>query len=103
MRFFVGAPGAQVHPAKTNDEAEGAGMSKLENFVKRAQKLKAEIDQIFMDAAHWNECVRKASEVVIDPDPGGDLDCARKSLERFIADVTHGVGALRKMKRRGEQ
>lgn len=44
-----------------------------ESLLKRRENLAREIEQIFLDAEHWNTCVRKTSEAPIDPDPDGDL------------------------------
>lgn len=38
---------------------------------RRAIRLAREIEQIFLDAEHWNTCVRQPSEAPIDPDPVG--------------------------------
>ena len=42
-------------------------------WIERTIMLRQEIAQIFIDAAHWNECVRKPDEQPIDPDPDGEL------------------------------
>lgn len=44
-----------------------------ESLMKRRVRLAHEIEQIFIDAEHWNQCVRQSSEAPIDPDPDGEL------------------------------
>ena len=38
-----------------------------ESLLKRRERLAHDIEQIFIDAEHWNECVRSSSEDPIDP------------------------------------
>jgi hypothetical protein len=57
-------------------------------FVERAEEILAEINQIFLDADHWNCCVRKPGEANIDPDPDGALLSAKRNLEAFITRAT---------------
>lgn len=49
------------------------------------EKLIQEIEQIFLDADHWNRCVRKDDEAEIDHDPDGEL---RVLLSRLKAQRT---------------
>lgn len=44
-----------------------------ESLLKRREKLIHDIEQIFLDAEHWNTCVRQPDEALIDPDPDGVL------------------------------
>lgn len=44
-----------------------------QRIVNEARRIKAEIEQIFIDVAHWNEHVRTPFEEPIDPDPDGLL------------------------------
>ena len=60
-------------------------MSAMGALVRRAEKVRREIMQIFRDAEHWNAAVRKPEEERIDPDPDGELRRALKSLHTFIA------------------
>lgn len=40
-------------------------------MILRAEKIKAEIEQIFVDASHWNRI--HPDEEPIDPDPDGKM------------------------------
>lgn len=51
-------------------------------LIARMRHLRREIEQIFDDAAHWNEYTRKPSEAPIDPDPDGQL---RRIADAFDA------------------
>lgn len=53
-----------------------------ESLLKRRDKLAHEIEQIFLDAEHWNTCVRKSHEAPIDPDPDGELKRILVSLRK---------------------
>lgn len=44
-----------------------------ESFFVRARRIKAEVEQIFRDAAYWNQYVRAPDQEPIDPDPDGAL------------------------------
>lgn len=48
-------------------------MKTRQQIISNAVNLKAEIDQLFIDADYWNKNVRKASEKDIDPDPDGQM------------------------------
>ena len=52
-----------------------------ESLLKRRDRLAHEIEQIFIDAEHWNECVRQGHEDPIDPDPDGALMRLLASLQ----------------------
>ncbi len=55
-----------------------------QSLIGRVKKLKAEIEQIFIDAAHWNENVRSADESPIDPDPDGQLKKILDGINRTL-------------------
>lgn len=56
-----------------------------ESLVARAKYLKSEIEQIFLDAEHWNNAVRKPHEELIDPDPQGELKQLLNGLNVMLA------------------
>lgn len=41
-------------------------------LLRQARRIKKDTEQIFIDAAHWNEHVRRPDEPPIDPDPFGE-------------------------------
>lgn len=47
-------------------------------------RIRDEIQQIFNDADHWNNSVRKPDEAIINPDPDGFL---RKNLDSMTAAI----------------
>lgn len=53
-------------------------------IIADAVKLRSEIRQIFADAAHWNESVRKPHEERINPDPGGRLTRIAAALDKML-------------------
>jgi len=53
-------------------------------LIERAVSIRAEIEQIFAGAAHWNEHVRTPFEKPIDPDPDGQLARLTVRLDRMI-------------------
>ena len=59
----------------------------LAHYIARTKKLRAEIEQLFTDAASWNDNVRKADEEPIDPDPHGELRRIADSIDRWLAKV----------------
>ena len=54
-------------------------------LVSRMRAIKQEIDQIFIDADHWNEFARKPNEAKIDPDPDGQLRRLQKAYGAALA------------------
>lgn len=52
------------------------------SLLKRRARLAHEIEQIFIDAEHWNDHVRKSSEAPIDPDPDGALKRLLENLRK---------------------
>ena len=44
----------------------------------------AEVRQYFADIDHWNTCVRKSHEALIDPDPDGTLRAWREKHEAQV-------------------
>jgi hypothetical protein len=61
-----------------------AALARRIGFVERAEKVKKDIEQIFLDAEYWNVHVRKLTEARIDPDPNGELKAILAGLTRFI-------------------
>lgn len=55
------------------------------SLEERREKLIQEIEQIFLDAEHWNRRVRKDGEAEIDADSNGEL---RALLSRLKAQRT---------------
>lgn len=61
-------------------------MSKTRSeIVAEAKRIREEIADIFAVAEHWNTCVRKPDEDVIDPDPEGQLARMAKGLDAMLA------------------
>jgi len=56
-------------------------------FVQRMRELRMDIEQIFIDAASWNEnsTARKNGAEAINPDPDGELRRMADGLDRSIA------------------
>jgi hypothetical protein len=52
-------------------------------LLARASKNLAEVNQIFIDVASWNENARKPHEAPIDPDPDGML----AELRRYYTEL----------------
>lgn len=61
-----------------------------EQLIGRAKVLRAEIEQIFTDAASWNENTRKPDEEPIDPDPDGAMRRIADGLDRMLANESKG-------------
>lgn len=56
-----------------------------ESLLERKKNLIAEIEQIFVDAEHWNSSVRAEHEDPIDPDPDGTLGALWASLRKGVS------------------
>jgi hypothetical protein len=54
-----------------------------EVIVNRAKKLRAEIEQTFLDADHWNRT--HADQPPIEADPDGQLRQIASGLDSFLA------------------
>lgn len=63
-----------------------SGIKSREQIVAEARRCRSEIEQIFADAEHWNERVRKPHEAPIDPDPDGKLAQIKRSLDTMLAE-----------------
>jgi hypothetical protein len=66
----------------------GMKMGELYANRKRLIKAKEEIEQIFIDAASWNENNRPEGEPPIDPDPDGEL---RQVLNGISSRLTAAI------------
>lgn len=53
-------------------------------LVARVIDLRSECRQIFTDAEHWNEHVRKPEEEPVDPDPDGTLVLLIEKLDAQV-------------------
>lgn len=56
-----------------------------QRLTERAMKLRADIEQIFIDCASWNDNARKPGEALIDPDPDGKLRRMADGLDRMLS------------------
>lgn len=54
-------------------------------LIERAKKLRAEIEQIFIDTQHWNSRNAPWKGPAIDPDPDGELRRLADGLDQTIA------------------
>lgn len=64
-----------------------------DRIVGNAKRTRAKIEELFVDAAYWNEHVRQPTEEPIDPDPDGVLRRLADGLDRMLADDT-GEGPI---------
>lgn len=55
-----------------------------QRIVARAMTLRADIEQIFIDCASWNDNARKPDEETIDCDPDGKLRRIADGLDLFL-------------------
>lgn len=55
-----------------------------EKLIARARKMKAEIEQMYADAAHWNRMHPNVTP--IDPDPDGKLAGIKHGIEAMLAE-----------------
>ncbi len=53
-------------------------------IIRRAMKLRVEIEQIFTDAASWNDNARQPGDEPIDADPDGKLRRIADGLDRML-------------------
>lgn len=69
-------------------------------IINNARKLRANIEQIFIDCASWNDNARKPDDAPIDPDPFGEMRRMADQLDDFLAnDPGHGPIAPLKFQR----
>jgi len=54
-------------------------------MIDEAKRVQKEINQIFIDVAHWNRAVRKPDELPIDADPDGEMAVCLEELVNNIA------------------
>jgi hypothetical protein len=61
------------------------------SIIARARKLRAEIEQAYADAAHWNSinCPHKGPP--IDPDPDGKLRRIAEGIDKMLAREARGI------------
>ena len=73
----------KLRPARDGDalDAHTRGI-----IVENTRHLRAEIEQIFIDCAYWNEHVRKPHEKPVDPDPDGRLRREADKLDEWLRD-----------------
>ena len=62
------------------------------DIIRRARMLLAEIEQVFVDVASWNDNAQARKEGCdpIDPDPDGELGRMRDGLMRLLAAEDRG-------------
>jgi len=53
-------------------------------IISEARRIRAEIEQIFTDCAHWNDSVRKPEEPEIDTDPDGTMMRVGLSIDSML-------------------
>lgn len=84
--LFLGPAGAwkaQQRQLTAQDQADrNNGRDRL---LARGMRLRLEIEQTFIDTAHWNDQVRRPDEDPIDPDPDGQLRKLAETLDRQFA------------------
>lgn len=70
-------------------------MKTRDDIIQDAKRIKAEVEQVFMDAASWNDysTARKRGCAPIDPDPYGELRRLLTAIDAFLAADT-GDGPL---------
>ena len=62
--------------------------------------LRREVEQGFLDVAHWNDHVRKPDEARVDPDPYGDMTRLLAAIDEILEhDPGHGPIAILKWER----
>ena len=64
-----------------------------DRILKKARAVRDDIEQQFLDIAHWNTHVRKPDEEPIDPDPDGVLRKLQDRLTRMLA-ADKGYGPI---------
>lgn len=59
-----------------------------DRIIRRAKRLRADIEQIFTDCASWNDysTARKNGAEAINCDPGGELRRLADGLDRMLAE-----------------
>lgn len=56
-------------------------------MLAEAERIKAKVEQIFIDIAYWNNHTRKPGEDIIDPDPDGQLKRLAAQMESAIRQL----------------
>lgn len=62
-----------------------ADAERRQQIIDLGRLIRAEIQQIFVDAAHWNEHVRQPHEEPVDPDPDGRLQRCLDYIDAVVA------------------
>jgi hypothetical protein len=62
-------------------------MTERAAILTRARTARAEIAQLFIDAAAWNDLGRTPLEPPLDPDPDGSLRRMAANLDRLLEDA----------------
>jgi hypothetical protein len=57
------------------------------SLTQRARDLRAEIEQMFTDAASWNDNARPPGVAPLNPDPDGQMRRIADELDRWLAKV----------------
>jgi len=69
-------------------------------ILEHLRDMRREVEQIFTDAASWNENARAPGEPAVDPDPCGDMRRLLASIDDILTnDPGHGPIALLKWQR----
>ncbi len=66
-------------------------------LMANARRMRAEIEQMFIDAAHWNRSVRKPDEDPVDPDPYGEMRALAAALDEHLTNDP-GFGPIAPLK-----
>ena len=72
---------AAVGGAVSEDTARSR---KRKSILGRMKRLRDEIELDLNTAAHWNECIRKPNEALIDYDPDGKLRRIMEGIDRVL-------------------
>lgn len=70
-----------------------AARCRLQSLIDRAGNQLAEMDQLFLDVAYWNEHVRQPHEALLDADPDGTLGDVRTAICTWMTKAQARVDA----------
>lgn len=65
-----------------------AAVEQRARLVEQMRTARQDIAQIFIDCEHWNKHFRKPGEMLIDPDPNGDLRQLAAYYDRMLKNDT---------------